>query len=85
MKQREFDAFWRSKAIRFSGGQFRLAVESLDNTCRDGAQGEKPVEDQRPVTPQALDDLLHRCKPTPESVGAPRLEELARPCRAGID
>jgi len=70
MKQREFDAFWRSEATRFSGGQFCFAVESLDNTCRDGAQGEELVENQRPMTPQALDDLLHRRKPTPESLGA---------------
>ena len=54
MKQREFDALWRSEAIRFSGGQFRLAVESFDDACRDGAQGEELVEDQRPVPPQAL-------------------------------
>jgi len=47
MKQREFDALWRAEAIRFSGSQFRLAIESLDDACRDGAQGEEPVEDQR--------------------------------------
>ncbi len=79
MKQREFDALRRPEAIRFSGGQFRLAIESFDDACRDAAQGEEPVEDQRPVTPQAPDDFLHRLKPTPEGAGAPRLEELPGP------
>jgi hypothetical protein len=40
MKQREFDALRRPEVVRFSGGQFRLAVESLDNPRRDTAQGE---------------------------------------------
>lgn len=40
MKQREFDGRWRSEAILFPGGQFRLAVESLANTCRDNAESE---------------------------------------------
>ena len=84
MKQREFDALWRAEAIRFSGSQFRLAVESLDDACRDGAQGEEPVEDQRPVPPQTLGDFLHRRKPAAQGLSAPRIEELARPCRAGI-
>ena len=84
MKQREFDALWRSEAIRFSGGQFRLAVESFDDACRDGAQGEEPVEDQRPVPPQALGDFLHRRKAAAQGSSAPRLEELPCPCRAGV-
>jgi len=84
MKQREFDPLWRPEAVRFSGGQFRLAVESLDDACRDGAQGEEPVEDQRPVPPQALGDFLHRRKPAAQGSSAPRLEELARPCRASV-
>ena len=84
MKLREFDALWRSEAIRFSGGQFRLAVESFDDACRDGAQGEEPVEDQRPVPPQALGDFLHRRKAAAQGSSAPRLEELPCPCRAGV-
>jgi len=32
VKHREFDALRRSQAVRFSGGQFRLSVESLDDT-----------------------------------------------------
>ena len=84
MKQREFDAFWRSEAIRFSGGQFHLAVESLDNPRRDTAQGEEPVEDQVPMTPQALRDLLHRREPAPHGLSAPGIEELPRPSRGCI-
>lgn len=57
MRQREFDAFRLSEPIRFCGGQFLLAVETLGNTCRYSAKGEEPVEDQRPMTPQALDDV----------------------------
>jgi len=55
MKQREFDALWRPEAVRFSGGQFRLAIESFDDARRDPAQGEEPVEDQRPMTPDIPD------------------------------
>ncbi len=84
MKQCKFDALWRAEAIRFSGCQFCFAVESLDDACRDGAQGEEPVEDQRPVPPQALGDFLHRRKPAAQGLSAPRLEELARPCRGGV-
>ena len=51
MKQREFDALRRSEAVRFSGGQFCLAVEFLDNPRRDTAEGEEPVQDQRERTP----------------------------------
>jgi hypothetical protein len=84
MKQSEFDALWCAEAIRFSGGQFPLAIESLDNACRDGAQGEEPVDDQRPVPPRTLNDFLHWSKPAAQRLSARRLEELARPCRAGI-
>ena len=83
MKQREFDAFWRAEAIRFSGCQFCLAVESLDDACRDNAQGEERVKDQLPV-PQILGDFLHRPKPAAHGLSAPRLEELARSCRADV-
>ena len=84
MKQREFDALRGPEAVRFSGGQFRLAVESLDNPRRDTAQGEKPVEDQVPMTPQALRDLLHRREPAPHGLSAPGIEELPRPSRGCI-
>ena len=63
MKQCKFDALWRAEAIRFSGCQFCFAVESLDDACRDAAQGEEPVEDERPVPPQALGLVQHSfCK-----------------------
>jgi len=84
MKQREFDALRGPEAVRFSGGQFRFAVESLDRAGRDGAQGEEPVEDQQPVPPQALVDLLHRRKPAAQGTGVPRLEKLACPCWGGV-
>jgi hypothetical protein len=84
MKQREFDALWCAEAIRFSGCQFPLAVDSLDSACRDGAQGEEPVDDRRPVPPRTLNDFLHWRKPAAQRLSARRLEELARPCRAGI-
>jgi hypothetical protein len=35
VKQRDFDALCGSEAERFSGGQFRDAVETLDNARRD--------------------------------------------------
>lgn len=59
MKQRGLNALRGPKSGRFSGGQFRPAVETVDRACRDAAQGEEPVENQRPVTPQALGDFLH--------------------------
>ena len=37
MKEREFDALSGSETIRFSGGQFRLAIETLDAARRDRA------------------------------------------------
>jgi hypothetical protein len=84
MKQREFDALWRPEAVHICGGQFRRAIESFDGARRDPAQGEEPVEDQRPMTPQAPGDFLHRPKATTEGSGAPRLKELPYPCRGGV-
>ncbi len=90
MKQREFDALWRAEAIRFSGGQFRLAVETLDSACRDAAQGEEPVEDQRLVSPQAPGDFLHRGDRVGFAVpGDMRVQEQGLPwqpaCAAGAE
>lgn len=78
MKQGDFNVLRRSEAERFSGGQFRLAVESLDEARRDRASGPKPVEDQMAL--QAAGDLLHRLETTPHRFGNPRVEELDR-CR----
>jgi|GEM_PF-2365034 len=50
MKQRKFDALRGAKAVRFSGGQFCLAIESLDNPRRDHAPGMEPVADERAMT-----------------------------------
>jgi len=50
VKQREFDALWGAKAVRFSDGQFRFAIESFDNAGGNRAPGVKPIEDQVPMT-----------------------------------
>jgi hypothetical protein len=54
VKEGDFNAPWRAETERFSGRQFRSAVESFDNSRRDGAFGPESVEDQVPMTPQAL-------------------------------
>ena len=60
MKQRDFNAFRSPEAERFSGSQFHDAVQTLDNARRNGAYGPEPVENQVPMTPQALSHLLPR-------------------------
>ena len=79
MKQREFDALRGPEAVRCSGGQFCPAVETLDNTRRNGAFGPEPVEDQVSNAPQALGHLLHGLQLAPHSAGAPRIEESPGP------
>ncbi len=44
----------------------------------------EPVEDQQPVPPQAVGNFLQQRKPAAQGLISPRLEELARPCRASI-
>ena len=84
MKQGDFNALRRSEAERFSGCQFCLAVESLDDSRRDRAPSSEPVEDQVPMTPQALGDLFHRADPAPHGASAPGIEELHGPLRARV-
>ena len=44
MIQSDFDRFIGSKAISFFGSQFRLIVESLDDTCGNRSPRSEPVE-----------------------------------------
>ena len=67
-----------------SGGQFCFADESLDNARRDGAASPEPVEDQMPMTPQALGDLLHRADPAAQGPGAQGIEGLHGPLGARV-
>jgi len=84
MKEGDFDALRRPEAERFSGGQFRFAIESLDDARRDRAPSPEPVEDQVPMTPQAPGDLLHRADPAAQGAGAPGIEELHGPLGARV-
>jgi hypothetical protein len=84
MKQRDFNAFRGSEAERFSGSQFHDAVQTLANTRRNGAFGPEPVEDQVPMTPQALGDLLHRREAAPHSSGTPAVKEPLSPSRVRV-
>ena len=81
MKQGEFDTLSGSEAIRFSGGQFRFAIETLDDARRNRAAGPKPVEDQVVMASQAPSDFLHRFKATAHRFFAPRFEKLRCPLR----
>ena len=83
MKQGEFDALSGSEAIRFSGGQFRFAIKTLDDARRNRAAGPKPVEDQVVMASQAPSDFLHRAKPTAHHSFAPGVEELPGEYRVG--
>ena len=62
VKQRDFDAFCRSEAVRFSDGQFCLAVETLDNARRNLSLRMESVRQEASVMLQALGDLLHLLK-----------------------
>ena len=84
MKQGEFDALSGSEAIRFSGGQFRFAIKTLDDARRNRARGSKPVEDQVVMASQAPSDFLHRAKPTAHRFLAPGVEKLRCPLRAYV-
>jgi hypothetical protein len=84
MKQGDLYGMRRARAECFSGGQFRFAVESLDNSRRDRAPSPQPVDDQVPMTPQAPGDLLHRADPAPHGAEAPGVEELHRPLWARV-
>jgi len=81
VKQGKFDALSGSDAIRFSGGQSRCAIKTLDNARRDRARGLKPVEDQVAMASQAPSDFLHRAKATAHRLFAPEGEKLRYPLR----
>jgi hypothetical protein len=56
MVQGDFHAAKRPKAVGLSGGQFRFVVEALDDGGRNLPAGPKPVQEQRPMTPQHARD-----------------------------
>ena len=84
MKQRDFNAFRSPEAERFSGSQFHDAVQTLDNARRNGAFGPEPVENQVPMTPQALSHLLDRLQLAPHGTCAPRVKESPGPRRTHV-
>ena len=84
MKQRDFNAFRSPEAERFSGSQFHDGVQTLDNARRNGAFGPEPVENQVPMTPQALSHLLHRLQLPPHGTGAPCIKEFLSPRRTHV-
>ena len=84
MKQRHFHAARGPEAGRFSGGQFHDAFRTLENARRNGTFGPKPVENQVPMTPQALRDLLHRLQVAPHCLGAPRVKKSPSPRRTRV-
>jgi hypothetical protein len=81
VKKGEFDALSGSEALRFSGGQFRFAIKTLDDARRNRARGSKPVEDQVVMALQAPSDFLHRAKATAHRFLAPGVEKLRCPLR----
>ena len=51
MKQGEFHALSGYETKRFYGGQFRFAIETLDDARRNRAAGRQPVEDHVVIGP----------------------------------
>ncbi len=79
MVERDLDDAEDAKAIRFSGGQFQLVVETLDGAERDEFSGAKPVEDQAPMNAQRARNLLHRLDPRAHDAAAPGVQEPPGP------
>jgi len=79
MKQRNFNTFRSPEAERFSGRQFHDAVQTLDNARRNGAVSPEQLEDQNPLTPQALGHLLDRLQRAPHAAGASRVKQSPGP------
>jgi len=79
MIQGGFSSMIGSEAIGFSGTQFRLVVEALNNAARELAFGPKPVQQQGPVSPQLARHLLHWLDLRSHCFCAPLVQKLARP------
>jgi hypothetical protein len=84
MIQGKFRHTERSKAVRFSHGDFRFVVETLDNPAGNHLLGLEVIENEVPVHAQHLGDLLHRLDAGAHGLPAPFIEELAGPGRRVI-
>jgi hypothetical protein len=60
MIQGDFHGSIGPKPVGFSGGQFRLVIEPLDDAAGDRALGAEPVEEQGAMSSQHLGDPFHR-------------------------
>jgi hypothetical protein len=77
--QRQFEGAEGPEAVGAPQGESGFVVEALDRARGDGAFGPEPVQQQGPVPPQHAGDLLHGGEAGPHRLGAPAIEELARP------
>ena len=72
------------KAVSFSGNQFRLGVETLNNSTGKLLFGPKPVQQQGSVPPQHLGHFLHRFNLRSHGLRAPRVQKLPGPVGRGV-
>ena len=79
MIQSSFSRMIGSESIGFSGSQFCFVVEALDDSTGKLSFGPEPVQQQRPMVPQAAGDVLHRINLRAHRFRAPFVQKLARP------
>ena len=84
MIQSDFSGMVSPIAVRFSGGQFCLGVETLDNPTGKLFLGPEPVQQQRSMSPQHLGYFLHGVNLRAHGLGTPCIQKLSRPVRRDV-
>ena len=67
------------KTICFSGSQFRLGVETLDNPAGKLFLGPEPVQQQEPMPSQHPGHFLHWINLRAHGLGTPFIQKLPGP------
>ena len=84
MIQGDFSRMIGPKTVRFSGSQFRFGVETLHDSAGKLFLGPKPVQQQRPVPPQHLGQLLHWINLRRHCLGASCIQKVPGPVGRGV-
>ena len=79
--QREFSGAECPESVGFSGGDFRLVIETFNDAAGKQLPRLEVVEDQLTVCSQHPGYLLHRFDARPHCLSAPVVKELTRPNR----
>ena len=79
MIQSDFSGMVSPIAVRFSGSQFCLGVETLDNPTGKLFLGPEPVQQQGAVPPQHFGHFLHGFNLRAHGLGAPFIQKLSSP------